>query len=183
MIWDSLPWKRELTRLAESLRRRKSQRRWPGSSLARVEQEIFLSAYVIRKLLDSNKVSDEVASSSLRGRAHKHCSGTVDIMNWHKIDELYDLSSGEEISLGLRDFCNQIIHSFVFVLAITNGLEGFYVASDRDKSSRLLYFDIDEVINTLVEVSEDDIVRLVAIRGTDGEMKLIKKSNRLKSDE
>jgi len=183
MIWDSSPWKRDLARLAESLRHRKSQRRWSERSLARVEQEIFLSAYIVRKLLDSNKLSDEVASSSLRGRAYKHCGGTVDIINWHKIDELYDLSSGEEINLGLRDFCNQIIHSFVFMLLTTNGLEGFYVASDRDKSSRLLYFDIDVVINTLVEVSVDDIVRLVAIRGTDGEMKLIKKSNRLKSDE
>lgn len=178
MIWDSLPWKRKLAKLAGSLRRRKEQHRWSESSLANVEQEIFLSAYIIRKLLDSNKISDETESISLRGKAYKHRGGTVDVMNWDKIDEYYDLSSGIEKTLRLRDFCNQVIHSFVFVLEIDDGLKGFYVTSDRDKSSRLLYFGIDEVIDALERVVEDDIVSLVMERGTNGEMKIIKKSNR-----
>ncbi len=147
--------------------------------MAKTEQEIFLAAYIVRKLLDSKKISDEVESSLVKGSEYPSHNHPVDIMNWHKIDELYDLSSEKEITLELREFCNQIIHSFVFVPSVQDGLEGFFVASDRKKSSRVFYFEIEEIIHAVERVAYDNIVDWSAKRTTGKEMKIVKKSDRL----
>ncbi len=183
MIWESWPLKRDLMRRANSLRRRKGQRRWSDTSCATVEQDIFISAYGIRKLIDAGKISDEVESSSLRASTHQPSGRAVDIMNWNKIDKLYDLSSNGETNTSLREFCNQVIHSFVFLLCFdekNGGLSGLFVASDREKERRLLYFNIDLVIEAIARVAEDDIVTAHLAREAIGkQIRVIRKSNRL----
>jgi len=181
MIWESGPWKRYLARCVATLGQRKQQRRWTEASCAAVERDIFLSAYAVRKLLDAGMVSDEVESGSLRAVAHPPRGCMVDIMNWHRIDELYDLSTHTEVALSLRELCNQVVHSFVFSLAFAapGGLEGFFVASDREKERRLLYFSIDAVADALLRVADDDIMTLYLSRGGGMPAKITKKSNRL----
>jgi hypothetical protein len=181
MILDSWVWKRDLARRGDVLQKRIQQQRWTEASCANVERDIFLSAYVVRKLLEAGKISDEVESTSLRAVEYylrKEC--TVDIMNWHKLDELYDLSSGTETVVNIREYCNQIIHSFVFSLSFSEsgGLDGFFVASDREKDRRLLYLNISTVAEALRCVTEDDVVTLQMSRnGVGMPMKIIKKSN------
>jgi hypothetical protein len=182
VIWESGPWKRYLARCADALRRRKEQRRWLQASYAAAERDIFLSAYAVRKLLDAGDISDEVESQSLRAAAYPPRGRTVDVMNSYRIQELYDLSAQSEVALTLRDFCNQVVHSFVFSLGITpsGGLEGFFLASDREKERRLLYFHIDNVLDALLRVADDDIVTMEISRdGVGMPAKITKKSNRL----
>ena len=184
LIWESGPWKRYLARCVNGLRRRRQQRRWTEASCAAIERDIFLSAYAVRKLLDAGKVSDEVESGPLRAVAHPPRGCTADVMNWHRIDDLYDLSTHTEVDLSLRDFCNQVVHSFVFSLSIaaSGGLAGFFVASDREKERRLLYFSIDTVADALLRVADDDIVTLHVSRdGVGMPAKITKKSNRLEA--
>ncbi len=179
-IWDSRRWKRALARRTEALRRRRWQRRWSEPSLATVEQDLFMSAYIVRKLLDSYKVSDEVESLLIRARQYVPTGRRADIMNWHRIGELYDLSLGEEVSITLRDFCNQLIHSLVFVLAHgeeNGGLDGFFVSSDRDSRERLLYFGIDDVVAALLAVANDEIRYWEASRQEDGAWRIKKGSD------
>jgi hypothetical protein len=106
-------------------------------------------------------------------------------MNWHRLEEFYDLAHAVAVDMCLHDFCDQIIHSFVFVVvASAPGLEGFYVASDRERSSGLLYFDIKEVIRVLKRIVRDDIVSSEYVRDqTTGEMKVVRKSNRISAAE
>ena len=186
MIWESGPWKRDLLRRAHTLCRRRKQRRWVEASFASVEQDIFLSAYAIRKLLDAYKISDEVESASLVATAYeKRQSWPVDIQNAHKPNELYDLArDGVEVNLSLRQFCNQVIHSFIFFVEREEwgGLTGFYVASDREKESRVLHFDLDEVIETLTNIVEDDIVTMRVQREAVGQLaKVTMKSSRIQN--
>lgn len=172
MIWESWPWKRELLKRAASLDSRKRQRRWSDASCARVEQDIFLSAYVIRKLLDAKKISDEVESLCLRALTHQPLSRPVDIMNWDKIDRLYDLSHCAKASVSLREFCNQIVHSFVFLPCFdgdSGGLSGIFVSSDREKERRLLHFNLCEIVSVFRRVAEDDLVALHMTRDAVGE--------------
>jgi hypothetical protein len=141
-----------------------------------------LSAYAVRKLLESGKISDEVESAWLRAVAHPSRGSTVDIVNWDKIDELYELSTHTAVNLSLREFCNQVVHSFVFTLcfAESGGLAGFLVASDREKERRLLYLSIDTVTDALLRVADDDIVTLHISRGSAGmPAKITRKSDRL----
>lgn len=180
MIYESYPWKCDIATRAARLRRRKQQKRWPEASFAAVERDIFLSAYAVRKLIESNKISDEVQYSTIRAGAYQSRHIAVDFMNRHDLDSLYDLSvPSEKTEVSLLDFCNQIIHSFVFCLAFDDNraFDGLFVASDRDKEQRLLHFEIDTVMDALERIANDDIVLLQA-RRVGGVARITRKSSR-----
>lgn len=179
MIWESSPWKQYLARSAANLRRRKRQKRWTAASLAALEREVFFSAYAVRKLLEAGKISDEAEARPLRAAKHLPSGRTVDFLNWDKLDELYLLSARTEIDLPLREFCNQIIHSFVFTPTITDrgGLGGFFVTSERDKNKRLLYFAVDDVARSLARVANDIVDASFHRDFVGGPAKITKKSS------
>lgn len=158
-----------------------SQRRWPESSLANVEQDIFLSAYIIRKLLDAKKLSDEAESIALHAKYSIRTGRVPDIMNWHRFEEFYDLAHPAAVDVCLRNFCDQVIHSFVFMVAASSpGLEGFYVASDRERWLGLYYFDIKDVIRVLKRIARDGVASSYSKRDeVTGEMKVVRKSNKI----
>ena len=159
MIWDSVPWKRELTRRATALRRRMHQRRWGPPSLAKLETDVFFTAYAIRKLIEAKKVSAEIEALRIRARAHDLVKGPVDHWNWHRIDEHFDLGSSARVDLTLLSFCNQLIHSFVFIAVTSDeGLDGFFVASDYERRRQLLHFAVPDVIHAIEAVAQDDVV-------------------------
>lgn len=180
MIWESWPWKKDLERRSAALNKRINQTRWLESSLANVEQDVFLSAYIIRKLLDAKKLSDEVESIALHAKYSIRTGRVPDIMNWHRFEEFYDLAHPTAVDVCLRDFCDQIIHSFVFMVAASSpGLEGFYVASDRERWLGLYYFDIKDAIRVLKRVARDGIASVHRERDqVTGEMKVVRKSNK-----
>lgn len=70
MIWDSSYWKEDLGRLADKLKARKVQKKFPERSLACLEKEIFIGCYIIRKLIDAKKLSDSIVSLKLSVRFH-----------------------------------------------------------------------------------------------------------------
>lgn len=115
MIWDSVPWKQEIKRRASSLRRRKKQKRWGAASIAKLEQEVFYAAFAVRKLIQSFKVSDEVESITIVAEKYPPTNKVTDVMNWHQIDELYDLSKKELTDFALR--ANAIKSSIVLSLS------------------------------------------------------------------
>lgn len=171
MIWDSWPWKREVARRAESLQRRANQNRWPESSLQKVEQDVFLAAYSIRKLVDSGKTSDEVESISLQVKTYPKRPTPVDFFNRDKIDEGYDLGAESNVMLNIREICNQIIHSFVFLpsFAEERALAGFFLVSDRAKDQQLFFLTLADLVSLCIRVADDDIITLEAIRPGPGE--------------
>lgn len=161
MIWDSHPWKVELGRLGRSLQRRRTQKRWGEASLAKFEREIFLMAFIIRRLLESNKLSDELESTSISALSYPQHGRVVDFLNWHRLDDLYDLKEGKPLRLSLSKLCNEIMHSFVFLPSFddaTGSLAGVYVASDRDKDKRVLKIELTQLVETARRVVSDEIV-------------------------
>lgn len=170
MIAESWPWKRELAKHVHAIRRRMSQRRWPPSSLAAIERDLFVAAYAVRKLVEAFKISDEVEGGSLLARAHPRKDRPVDLVNRHCVDELYDLTISSEQQVGLRQFCNQVIHSFVFAIVTDpdGGLAGFFIASDRDKARHVFFFHAEEVVSTLGDVVSDQIASMELRRDGDG---------------
>jgi hypothetical protein len=183
MIWESGPWKEEVARRAYSLERRKKQKRWRDISAARLEQDVFYAAFAVRKLVESFKLSDEIEALSIQIIEYPANDRVADIMNWDRIDELYDLSRPIKRSIGLLQFCNQIIHSFIFLPCFEENLvtlSGFFFSSDRMKIERVLYLEIDTVIALLYSVAQDDIVTLELKRESIGmPMRVTKKSCKL----
>ncbi|KIX16002.1 hypothetical protein [Dethiosulfatarculus sandiegensis] len=167
MIWESGPWKEEIARIAVSLKKRKGQKRWYEPSYVNFEKEIFFAAYFIRKLQEAHKISDEIKTHTIKASEFKPTKRPVDIMNRYKIEELYNLSNPSGCSLSLMEFCNQIIHSFVFIPSFIDPplrLDGFFVTSDRKKEISLFHFKIDNVIELLLKISNDCIVYCKMLR-------------------
>lgn len=172
MIWESWPWKAEVARLAKRLKMRKSQKRWTEATGARVEQEVFYLAYAIRKLLEAKKLSDELEAHPVKVVQHPPTGRAVDFMNWHKIDELYDLSKQTNKTLSVRDWCNQVIHSFIFIVSCDDnsaGLAGLFLSSDRQRTKGVFYVSVDEILALANAVVHDDIVHMEIKRATGGE--------------
>jgi hypothetical protein len=167
VISDSSPWKSELERLEVRLRRLCTKKWSDKFSSFKYERDIFYAAYVVRKLIEAVRVSDECEAYRIEAIEYAPTTKVSDLLNRDNIDELFDLSEGKSCRLGLREFCNQIIHSFIFAPCFDEELSvltGLFVASDRQRSACLLYFEIENVIGLVHEVSQDDIVDMQMVR-------------------
>jgi hypothetical protein len=163
VIWNSDPYKRELAHLAFAFRKRKSQKRWTHVSETKLERDAFYMAFSIRKLIEAFKVSDKVEMIAIEAIEYPTINRVVDLMNWHRIDQLFDLSKPKPCKKTIIDFCNQIIHSFIFLPCVgdgNNSLFGLFISSDRLKVRSLLYFDIDRIIEMIDAVISDEIVSM-----------------------
>ncbi len=135
MIWDSVPWKEDLLRVADSLERRTTQRRWCERTSFLVERDVMNGAYALRKLNEARKISDELAAETFAAREHLLLGRPVDIWNRHDFYEHYDMEHPQPVQLALADFYNQVIHSWVWMLSGAEEpphlFDGIYVSSDR----------------------------------------------------
>lgn len=162
MIWESHYWKDDLLKQAASLRKRIGQKRWPDASLARCEQTIMLGAYSIRKLIESRKLTDAVCKISLKAFQYPPTGRAVTFTNHHRLEVLYGLNEEKKTSIGLRSFCDQLIHSYVFALWFEDSFTGRFLSSDRDRNKQLLAVPIMEIINSFEAVGNDDVVNMRA---------------------
>jgi hypothetical protein len=181
MIWDSEPWKRELARLAARLRRHAKQGWTEDTSTFVLERDLFYAAYVVRKLMEACKLSDEVEALHTSAVEHEPTTRGPDLMNWHHFDRMFDLSKGAQRSIGWKEFCNQFIHSFIFSPVVddnTFAIVGVFVASEFQKKRSLLYFELADVISLFRTLSRDDIATFQYERDSvTKELRVVKKSS------
>ena len=157
MIFESQYWKEDLARRSMSLKKRCEQRRWPERSFALVEQELMLGFYSVRKLLESNKLSQSVSDLRLSLCAHPCKNKAVTQLNRHAVDDLYDLGGTASEERDLAFVCNQFIHSYVFVLtfAAANEWDGVLVSSDRERNRVAYYLPTGAIIELFDIVASD----------------------------
>ena len=81
----------------------------------------------------------------------------VNHMNWHRVDELYDVSAPRDESRDLLQVCNQFIHSYVFVLGFSDagGFDSVLFVSDRARHDGLFRINAQQLINLLDGVGTD----------------------------
>ena len=155
MIWDSQYWRDDLHRRAVVLRDKQRQRRWGQASFGRLEQTVMLGFYAIRKLAEARKIPDAKFSQPVHLHTFSAKGKVVTLLNWHKLDELYDVNDPRETREALSFVCNQIIHSYVFtpIFRKGGGLESIAFNSDRTRSSRLYSIAVDEMIRLFTSIS------------------------------
>ncbi len=155
MIWESEYWKMPLIKSAEYLRRVNLSDRTSERTFVRIEKELFLDFYAVRKLLDTFKVSDSTKEMKFDLMVHSAIRN-VDYLNWHRLDENYDLSVHQSEIRDIRFLCNQFIHSYVFVVSEAAGrLDGFFVSSDRDRNSKCYFVEIEHILHIFRTVGRD----------------------------
>jgi len=157
MIWESHFWKEDLLKKAAKLRVRKLQRRWPEASLAKLEQELMLGFYSIRKLHEADKLSTRTSQHLIKMIAYPWARKNVTKLNWHHVDRLYlfDKFTAEEHDLLF--LCHQFVHSYVFIATFDDSanLEGILLASDRQRHKALLKITVDQIAVLFEKVGND----------------------------
>lgn len=173
MIHESHPWKRDLLKDADIIERWATKKTGSEYRSMLLEKKVFLSAFVIRKLIENYKATDKTKEYSLQCRMYPACGTSVDIMNRHHIEKHYDFSSERRSSIKIRALANQIVHSLVFMFEIseeeyTAPISGFFVASDWGKDEQLYGVAIDDYLTAMRLFGNDWPVESHYVRTQDG---------------
>ena len=133
MIWDSVIWKQELARDLRRMRRRlqqfeplDSEDAFERFSVA-LDRFIFTSAFIVRKLSEAHKLSDELEATPLPVSRYPRIDPDYPIhfMNWRRLEQFYDLETHERVEILPGRLCNLLIHSFVFLPTMDEHEESF----------------------------------------------------------
>ena len=173
MINESYPWKRDLLKDADIIERWAAKITASESRDALIENKIFLSAYVIRKLIENYKLTDKAAAGTVKCRLCRTLGRKVDTFNRHDIDKLYDFSSHIKSSIPIVHLANQIVHSLIF--AFENSIDedsspicGFWVASDWQKDKHLCGINLNDYLSVMRMVGSNQVVEIRSERTEKG---------------
>ncbi len=110
MIWESRYWKADLLRFADQLGRARTTAS-PSSSktYVSVEKAVLMGALVVRRLVDSHKLSDATAGMLLRVNRMPPTGKRVTLFNNHRLEELFDFSRSVRCQQALPFLCNRIM--------------------------------------------------------------------------
>lgn len=153
MIWESHYWKDDLLETAAYLEGWLSRSDWDEAALVGFEKAVLTSAYSMRKLAESCKLSDQTVAEPVPVTKYSARGKQVGLMNWWKYWDLYDLENGNRETLSLLKLCNQLIHSFIFLVETEDRADApiSYVLfnSDRDRNKLLYRLQISDLVDTM----------------------------------
>ena len=158
MIHESSYWKEPLLAAADCLSKIRIDEEKPDDDLARVEREVLIGFYSIRKLLDTWKVSNSTKTMSCSLRYFEIETGRqVDYLNRREVDELFDLKRPLHETRDLAFLCNQFVHSYIHLFEVgeSQEVEGVFVASDRARSERLYFVSREQIVRIFRTVGSD----------------------------
>lgn len=156
MISESRHWKEPLLRTAAWLERWRFSEECVDRNMVRIERELFIGFYAIRKLLDTFKVSPETRQQTYAMLWHAS-TGTTDYLNWHRLVENFDLDTGNVEQRDLVFLCNQFVHSFIF-MPVTNenrAFAGVFIASDKVRLGKVYFVGASEICRAFRTVGKD----------------------------
>ncbi|MGF1733663.1 hypothetical protein [Photobacterium kasasachensis] len=156
MIWESSDWKEPLLESASRLEQLSTSSEIDETGFVQIEKDVFIGFYAIRKLMETAKISDSTKNFAIDLKCYPNLKA-VDYMNWHKVDELYDLSGKQRETKSLRVLCNFIVHSYIFMPELSDDgrLVSFYVTSDKDRNKKLYSVSIEQVVEIFQLVGND----------------------------
>src|SRR5262249_40237596 len=145
MISDSKFWKKELLREAAWLKKYSKSAPWNSAMLSRYEKSLFVGGFAVRKLLDSEKLTQKAKGLSVKATRYLWKGKPVTLLERYQLDCFYDFTKGEKCGLSSRDICNQLIHSFVFLPSFfeeDRGLHGFFLVSDKLRHCQVYFVTV-----------------------------------------
>lgn len=132
----------------------------------------MVSAYAVRKLREAKKVSTKFEKRQVKVITHGVIDRPPDLMNWHRVNDFYDLTKGKNATLSVEKFCDQIIHSWLFIITSPNlqiGFDGFIVSSDHARRTHLYQVSADVVISLFRQAGEEYLTSSSSERNDDGD--------------
>lgn len=158
MIAESYYWKKPLLAGAKVIRKYMDAEDISEAQFARIEREIFIGFYAIRKLLEATgKVSAETRVMTVALKRYEKRTGQP-IVDWYNRSEIWELYDLDNSLLELRDLlyvAHRMEHSFIFILSGDDDGHGAFFTSDRDKDTRLNFISTDEIVRVFEVVGKD----------------------------
>jgi hypothetical protein len=178
-------WKRWLMSDLHDLRDEMAGRNWLESEsfrLAVVERFALISAYISRKLLESEELTIDLIERDWpikQFRCIRHPPArqqfrvTQDMQTWWQpIEDHYDLVNPQDKTLRLHALCNVVIHHFAFEIRSRSAdrIE-IYFNSDRSKAKFLNMITLDTYFEFTDEVAHDRAVFFTVGRSTNRQVR------------
>ena len=147
-----------------------------------VERLAFISAFISRKLLESEELTIDLIERDWpikQFRCIRHAPArqqfrvTHDMQRWWQpIEHHYDLANPQDNTLRLHALCNLVIHHFAFEIRSRNAdrIE-IYFNSDRSKAKFLNMITLDTYIEFTDEVAHDRAVFFTVDRRTNRQVR------------
>jgi len=156
MIWESHHWKEPLIESAAAFEDFAQHTELSEEDLVKVEIDVFIGFYSIRKLMDTMTISDSTKNLKLVLAWHPNVKN-VHEWNSHRLDKLYDFRVTNQETRSIRFICNQIIHSFVFAPVENDrgNLEGIVFSSDKDRNNKLYFMDTKQLVEVFRLIGND----------------------------
>tara|TARA_R110002049_G_C9022697_1_gene551445 strand:+ start:123 stop:731 length:609 start_codon:yes stop_codon:yes gene_type:complete len=157
MIHESQPWREALKKDAQVLNRWASRTRASERRAFIIERKIFLTAYAIRKLIESEKLSSSTENEGIHCIAFRALPGAKQLMERQKFEESYDFENKTHETLTLIKLTHLIIHSSILVECVDERMRmsGFLVTT-KQKISSLFQIPLNEYMRAIELVADDD---------------------------
>ena len=149
---ESKYWKKDLINLAKNLEKEKVIKKWTEKKQVHFEKEIILNFFIIRKLIETKKISDYLVTKKHKLKAYPKNSTKLTQLNSVDFDELYDLRKFEIKSKNINFICNQLIHSLtIFAFLKDKKWNSIIMCSDYEKNKWIYEIDRKTIIEILRE--------------------------------
>ena len=169
MISSSYNWKLPLVKSADYLARVRFGNSTNDRVLVRIEKELSIGFYSVRRLLETYTVSDRTKALQFVVVWHKAIR-VVDLMNAHRLDKNYDLALRNSEKRDIAYLSNLFIHSYVFVPEFKDAkLAGVHVASDRSRQSKCYFISRAQICKIFRTVGYDDPCEMTLSRDQSGQ--------------
>jgi hypothetical protein len=162
VIEQNLLWRRDLLRFAARLEKRYRQQKWSNRVRHGVEKEIFLSFFIIRKLIESRHVTKSVSGSHHLVMWYPIIIGETPSTNPQDLVFTYLLYRGWREQWTPAELSNQFIHSFIFspFTPWHRAMMGIYFASQDQSKVGLYYITLVKLIEIMVSIGNNRPVKL-----------------------
>lgn len=154
---ESRYWKEELARIAKTLKPLRKPPYRTKRACCVVEREIMVGWFIIRRLIELNKVSSRTRDFNMKVYSCPTQGTRVTWINNHRFYDNYDLENEKAETKKPFYISNQFIHayvSFVFIDAERNWSD-VYIVSDYDRNDCIWRVPI-QVIRELFELASED---------------------------
>lgn len=150
---------------------------WGDYWQCRFEDTLFRVGLGVRKLIEAAKISIEVQGCPMAlSFAPLRGNRVPDTMNYHRVEDFYDVQNASSTQLPIIAVCHAIVHSYVLVPRFTySGVDGlrlydFFLASDTGRRRGVYLIQWHDLIENLVyPVTRDDICELFIYRIEEGD--------------
>lgn len=156
MAIESLYWKEELARIAKTIRPVPRPKRWSERAVCSVERDVFIGFFIIRRLIELNKVSSRIADKKLSVFSAP-VTKTITKFNWHCLEDNYDWKAERAEKKPVSYLSNQCIHAYLsFVLrGKDRNWSDLLVVSDYDRNETVWRIPFATIIELFEEASND----------------------------